>query len=435
MVNGPNLERPIVRIGLFASLLLFFGFLTITVLVEFTLRTLGTDGYTVTPDKLISTIEYFPAASRLRIKLARYYLEQRPPNLDAAEELMLEARRWAPYARQYPLLLGEIRLARGDAEGAEAAFSDALRLAPADHVVHWRLANCLLAAGKTDQSLKHFRSVLDLNPVLLPLTLDLLWQASDGNVASLVQVAGDSTDSKLKLASFFAAKSRPGEAVAVFSSIEPNSLKTLPSTSVFLNDLIAKGEFGTAYDLWVRLKEPQSPTSPNPIWNGDFAWPISSDLKQFDWQIQESAYAKVRIDPAEGYLDKGALEIDFLGRDTTVLDQEVRQIFMVRQNIKYQLSFFVKGDGFLSPATGPITIVVSSMKGNSPSSPISKSSPFPSGTYGWKEMGVDFRSPSADVDLIPVAISLKRQPRFVYDEPTKGHVWLDDFTLRQTTGK
>jgi Tetratricopeptide repeat len=435
MIIGASLESPIARIGIFAALLLFLAFLTISVLEEFTLRTFGTDGYAVEPDNLIKTISNFPRASRLRIKLARYYLEQRPPDLEAAEDQMREARRWTPHAHQYPLMLGEIRLAQGNIGGAEEAFSDALRLAPAYHIVHWRLANCLVAAGKTDQSLKHFRSVLELNPALLPLTLDLLWQASSGNVASLKYVTGNNTESKLKLASFFAAKSRPGEAVDIFSSIEPNSLKTQPSASVFLNDLIAKGEFGAAYSLWIRLKEQRSPTSPNPIWNGNFGLPILSDLKQFDWQIQDSVFAKIRIDSAEGNLDKGALEIDFLGRDTTALDQELRQIFMVRQNTNYQLSFFVKSAGFFSPATGPVTITISSRKGNSPSSLISGSSPILSGTYGWKEMAVDFRSPSANTDLIPVAISLKRQPRFVYDEPTKGRIWLDDFALRETTGK
>lgn len=435
MVIEANLESPIVRIGLFATFLLFFVCLTILVLVEFTLRTLGTAGYTVEPDILISTIHYFPAASRLRIKLARSYIEQRPANLGAAEEQMLEARRWDPYAHEYPLMLGEIRLVQGNIEGAENAFSDALSLAPADHAVHWRLANLLLAAGKTEQSLKHFRSVVDLNPALLPLTLDLLWQASNGNVAFLVQVTGDNTESKLKLASFFAAKSRPVEAVDIFSSVDTNSVKSLPSASALLNDLIAKGEVAAAYGLWLRMKE-TGPASHDPtIWNGNFERPVSLDLKQFDWQIRESNFAKIYLDSVEGHSGAGSLEIDFLGRDTTVLDHEVSQIFMVRQNTNYQLSFFIKSEGFFSPATGPITIVVSSMKGNDPHSTIFRSDPILSGTYGWREMQVDFRSPSANEELIPLVISLKRQPRFVYDEPTKGRVWLDDFTLSETVGK
>ena len=46
-------------------------------------------------------------------------------------------------------------------------------------------------------------------------------------------------------------------------------------------------------------------------------------------------------------------------------------------------------------------------------------------------MSFDFVAPRGNSDSVAVYITVKQTPRFSYTEPTRGTVWLDDFTIKE----
>jgi hypothetical protein len=61
---------------------------------------------------------------------------------------------------------------------------------------------------------------------------------------------------------------------------------------------------------------------------------------------------------------------------------------------------------------------------------VAQSDPVAAGSNDWQHLVVDFTAPqSASRDAPAFYVTIKRKPKFSYDEPTRGTVWFDDFTL------
>ena len=98
----------------------------------------------------------------------------------------------------------------------------------------------------------------------------------------------------------------------------------------------------------------------------------------------------------------------------------------VRPGARYRLECFVKTNNLDSPE-GP-RVVVSDASSNW----IAASEPVGSGSGDWKTLAVDFVAPqNAGSGSSAIVLSIKRKPRFSYDEPTSGVVWFDDFSIKE----
>ena len=60
---------------------------------------------------------------------------------------------------------------------------------------------------------------------------------------------------------------------------------------------------------------------------------------------------------------------------------------------------------------------------------IAASKPVAPGSSEWQQLTVDFVVPQTESPGI--LVSIKRKPKFSYDEPTRGTVWFDDFIIKQ----
>lgn len=161
------------------------------------------------------------------------------------------------------------------------------------------------------------------------------------------------------------------------------------------------------------------------VWNGGFESEPSPRLAQFDWATSSSNFAAVAIESG-GRTGSRALKIDFLGRDTTRLAGEVKQIVLVRPGARYRLSFYAKTEGLVT-TEGP-RIVLEEKK---TSAVVAQSKPINAGTADWQIENVDFTAPAGANALV---ITVKRIPRFSYDDPMRGRLWLDDFALNEQGG-
>ena len=57
------------------------------------------------------------------------------------------------------------------------------------------------------------------------------------------------------------------------------------------------------------------------------------------------------------------------------------------------------------------------------------STPLPGGTYDWRPVAFDFTAPTDKSRFVLATVSVKRKPRFSFDEPTRGTIWLDDLSV------
>ncbi|HTG14618.1 MAG TPA: carbohydrate binding domain-containing protein [Blastocatellia bacterium] len=307
---------------------------------------------------------------------------------------------------------------------AEDALKDALALAPANGDVHWRMANLLVREGKLSESLDHFKAAIGYNGDLFGATLDLIWRASRGNVDAVTRVTGEDPKAKLKLARFLLQQSRVAEAVAVLSSVDRSARLASSDSPAFLNSLIAGGQFEVAHGLWSSIVGDDAHSAL--IWNGGFESDILRDFAQFDWSFAPSEYARLNIDATVAHSGSRSLKIAFAGRDTTNLDNGVKQLVMVQPGVHYKIECYVKTSELVT-SEGPKVAVTASDSGEL----LVESNPVAAGSSDWQPLSVVFVAPlSKSGDSSAVYVSIKRKPKYSYDEPTKGSVWYDDFTMR-----
>jgi tetratricopeptide (TPR) repeat protein len=374
----------------------------------------------VAPDVLAAAAGYFPASPLLQARLAEAELADAVSPEEAAasaEAHAAQAVRLSPQDYRNHLLLASALEARGETAAALEALRTAVRLAPKYTEVHWQLANLLLRSDQVEQSLAEFRTAVALDRSRLKPTLDLIFNTTEGDICSLEMVAGDGMTERLGLAQFLLDHELADDAVRVFRSVNHQTQLSSPETGQFLSALIARNRYELAYALWSALVSPERQLPL--IWNGGFETDVSSSLGQFDWSLKESEYAWTGISSGEGRGGSRALRIDFAGRDTTRLSDEIRQMVLVRPGLRYRLECYAKAAALETPE-GP-RVVVSS--GNAE---LAASQPVAAGDQDWLLLTTEFTAPK---DAPVVFVNIRRTPKFSYDAPTRGTVWFDDFKL------
>jgi hypothetical protein len=190
--------------------------------------------------------------------------------------------------------------------------------------------------------------------------------------------------------------------------------------------LIAAGELQRARDLWVKAIG-DTVRDIGLIWNGSFESEIANDFTQFDWITYNDEYAKIRIGNGAAHTGERSLRIEFAGRDTTRLDGEIKQIILVRPNAHYKLQYYANGEKLVS-SEGPRVVV----RPRDSKDQIAASEPIVAGKAGWQRFDFDVDvPPSPNSETVPLIITIVRRPKFSYDEPTRGTVYFDDFTLTE----
>jgi hypothetical protein len=356
-------------------------------------------------------------------------MRDRERDLSLVEAHAERAVKISPWDYRRRLLLATIEEAKGDRIAAEQALQQAVALAPNYTDVHWRLANLLLRQGKLENSVEHFIKATSSNPSLLSLTLDLLWRVSGGKLNVMQAVTAGDPKSEFVLAQFLLNQKRVPEAVKVVAEIDRNSRLTFPEGPAFINSLIADGRVDEARQLWgsaVSGDKQEERILPR-ISNGSFESDVIKGFEQFDWTIGRNDYAVASIDSGVARTGARSVRIDFLGRDTTKLDGQVRQMIVVSPGAHFRIECYVKTDRLAAPE-GPrvvITDVTSSTE-------IASSDPIASGSGDWRRVAFDFTAPPS---ARAVVVTIKRVPKFSFDQPTQGVVWFDDFALTEQAQK
>jgi cytochrome c-type biogenesis protein CcmH/NrfG len=373
---------------------------------------------------LLGPARFVPASSRLSARLAEAEMAEGGRDLAAAEAYARRAIQLSPNDFRNRMMLAAIKEAQGDRRASEEALRDARRLAPNNRNVGWRLANLLVRQGKLGESLPEFRKALKGHPSYLPGALDLVWRASRGSVEALRQITSDEPRARLALAQFLVKQSHFKEAATEFAAIDRSESQRATETPALIGSLMSAGRFDVARDIWLAVAG--IGRSDAAISNAGFESDIDKDLAQFDWVLTRSDFARVAIDTGASHSGARSVRIDFAGRDTTSLDNELRQLVVVRSGSRYRLECWARAAGLATPEAPRLVVTNSASAGTW----LASSQPLPSGSSDWQRVAVEFIAPDANKSgVAAIYVSLKRRPKFSYDEPTKGTLWLDDFQL------
>jgi tetratricopeptide (TPR) repeat protein len=417
-----NLQKLPVRLLFLVITLAFCGWLILIVVNHFITSTLADERIPVDRERLASTLTSFPDSARLNARYAQAEMLNINRDLD---KLSLHAQRavnLSPYNYDYRLLLASAQEMKGNRAAAEKTLEKAIQLAPANPETHWQMANVRLRQGKLAEALPEFKLAASSKRGFLPATLDLIWRASGGKSEAVEAATGEDTQSRVALANFLNKQSRPEDAVKIFSRIDRNERLALPESGMLISAFIDKGSLSLARELWVNLVSNSVDAQGTLIWNGSFESDPVKNFAQFDWNFTRSDYATLGIDTNTARTGSRSLKIDFAGKDTTKLDNEIRQAIALEPGQKYRFECFVKTDKFSAPE-GP-RIVLTEIKGNTL---IASSEPVATGTSDWRRISFEFVASQQSANGL--TITIKRLPKFSYDEPTRGTIWFDDFNI------
>jgi Tfp pilus assembly protein PilF len=477
MVFDFRVHKRIARAGVLATVLFVCVLIGRIVACDFIVAALTDDRGGGARDELQAANRLFPNSARLNQKLAEAEFSDagvgetgnatdlENPNLADARQHARRAVELSPYNHNGWLILASIDEALGDRSEAEQEIATARQLAPSNADVNWRYANLLLRRGKIAESAPAFRVAVDSNPSLLPAVLELVWPTASGSATAgqpsadqsarmLSQaraVVGPGAQAQMQLALFLARRADFQDAAQVFRGIDAQALRASSDTPLFLKALENLGQPALARELWAKMitssagGDQSHATASNQaypiIWNGGFESDIFTDAGPFEWSIGRTDYAKFSVDGGISRSGARSLRIEFAGRDTTRLDGELKQMIVVRRDAHYRLDCYVRAEGLVT-TDGP-RIAVTSDSGQ-----LASSEAIPAGSYEWQPVIVDFAAAQHSGSLpgsqtnrqgdsaeVALWVSLVRTPKYSYDEPMRGRLWLDDFSVTEARGQ
>ncbi|MCI0665092.1 MAG: hypothetical protein L0220_28850 [Acidobacteria bacterium] len=373
------------------------------------------------------TANYFPNSARAQARMASRLIESgvdvtinHERTAERAVYYAARAVKLAPHNYEFRILLAAAKELGGDLAEAETELRTALKLAPYLVTVHWRLANLLLREEKLDRAISEFRLANEADNDLLIPTINLLWQASDGNIAVLKAVVGSDPKSQLALAQFLIMQGQSETAVKITNGIDRRSILNHYESSKLLDSLLSTSQIDLANKLW---RDFFGADDRPLIWNESFEIPILANFTQFDWNLSQSMYARIGITSVNARTGRRSLKISYQGIDTTMLNGEIHQLVKVQPGARYRLTCYVKAEKLDTP-DGPQIVVAT----QDSTTPLAASATLRPGSYDWQLLTLDFAAPSNTRALV---IAIKQTPQFSYVDPTQGTVWFDDFDLTE----
>jgi tetratricopeptide (TPR) repeat protein len=382
---------------------------------------------------LLAAAERFPNSARINLQLADAEISGGVvAQYDAqAESHATQAVNLSPWNYQARRLLATAQELNGKQEEAENSLRTAVKLAPNHGELNWEFANLLTRRGKLAESFEPYRVAGRSNGELLLSAVETIWRSSAGKIETLKAFAGNDAELSLVVVKFLIEQDLVAEAVSVFNSIDKEARSRSPQSGELITTLMRAGQFGLAKATWLELmaasKAEGTKDAPGRnalvwnalVWNGGFETDAVERLSHFDWAIRENKFARIVIDRNFARTGSRSLKVVFLGIDTTSLKDQVQQTIILNPGANYRLECYAKAKDLVTPE-GP-RIALFGQGGV-----IGLSEPVKADSSDWQRLIVDFVAPANSTSA---TLAIVRTPRFSYDDPTRGIIWFDDFTL------
>jgi tetratricopeptide (TPR) repeat protein len=397
------------------------------IVANFIVRVAADTRMALTYEALMVAASRFPNSPRINFRLADTELADATSNGQfntQAENHATRAVDLSPWDYRSRRLLALAQELNGKTEEAEYSLRAAVKLAPYHAELNWLYANLLLRRGKLNESLEPFRVAAISDLQILPTAIEMIWQSSGRNPDALRSFANNDAEILLDVVKFLTEQNLVAEAAAIFNTVDRQARINSPRGPDLVNTLIKAGQLEMAKNVWVEMVTAlSSASSPrmdgNLIWNGGFESDEVKTLNHFDWIINPNQYARIVIDRNLARTGSRALKITFAGLDTTTLRDQVKQMLYIKPGTRYRLECYAKSSDLVTPEGPRVAIFGQGV-------PIAVSVPISAVSTDWQHLVVDFVAP---MDTSSTYLHVVRIPRFSYDDPTRGIIWLDDFML------
>ncbi|MFN0109495.1 MAG: tetratricopeptide repeat protein [Blastocatellia bacterium] len=418
-----NLNNLLIRLILTAIGLLICVIAVDSIRSHFLIRNIADRRIVMNLDVLNSAAIRFPDSSRVQLRLAEAELEAAMADiskLSSAQQSALRVANLSPWDYRGWRLLSLAKESDGNAQEALNLAQVALNLAPNHSEVNWALANLLLRQNRQAEASQALRRATATRADLLPVALDLVWQASGNDIASLDSLVGEDANAKLVEAQFLTEQGQTDAAINVFRLVDSQTKLNSANAPAFVTWLIQAKRGIEARQLWLEIVGEKG-SDGNGVWNGSFEHTPPKDFGHFDWTIKPSNYARIGFDRSVAHSGSRSLKLVFAGQNSTKLENEIQQLVVLKANTRYRLECFVKAVNLVTQE-GP-RIAVAGQNGT-----LAVSLPIDLGSTDWQRLFVEFMAPPENG---MASVTIVRMPQKDYDGPTKGTVWFDDFRLTQ----
>jgi hypothetical protein len=348
-------------------------------------------------------------------------------NADLKESLhyLLKAIEKNPLEQQYWLNLAKVFQRMGESRASQKALENATLLFPDGYHGRWVAGNILLQQGDLEKALPHFSYILANYPNQSSMVYDVLGKAIDDPDFILERLLPKDPASLRQYLSYLYEAGDKEVAQKAWQkrdlfAFRPDRNETLRH----IDFLISRADINGAFLIWkARLQEEglSIPSDGNLITNGGFE-------KEkilgggFDWKIGKVPGAEISFDPSMTFEGKFSLKIVFNGKENVDF-AHVYQFVPLKPDTEYVLKANMKTQAVTTKSGLKIEI-----SGIGPA--FYKASEPLIGDNEWKELMVTFRTPAQSQGGL---VRIRRERTGKFDRFISGTVWLDHFSLKETS--
>jgi tetratricopeptide (TPR) repeat protein len=324
------------------------------------------------------------------------------------------ARYWFDLASAYQVL--------DDVSNQTWALEHAIQADPTTPDVAWEAANFFLVQGDNAKALREFRVVLESEPSMANLAIQLCWRISPDVDMLLREVVPAKSPAYIAFLELLMAKQDTAATAKVWDKLVATSPISQPfdlgNVYEYLQYLLNHNDVDEARLVWQQAAprfhlSSYLPTKNNLIVNGDFSLDVLNG--GFDWQYQKQQSVNLTLDPSASHGGHRSLLITFDGPG--VEDAGIRQFIAVQPSTTYEFSAYYK-NGEIEGAGGPhFTIQDVYTQAVLYDSDVLKEAGF------WKSATAEFTTGDNCKLLV---LHIRRLPE---GSPIRGKLWVDDFRL------
>jgi tetratricopeptide (TPR) repeat protein len=328
-----------------------------------------------------------------------------------------------PNSARYSMDLSIDEQLVGDFAGERSALEHALAVDPRTPSISWKAANLFLAAGLTDEAMKHFRTVLENDASLAIPAIRTAWEIRPDVDSLLEQVIPPSAD--MTFLQFLLSKGETAAAARTWEKV--NSLQQDVDRADLLgyeHYLLTHGEVSQASRVWqqgTKLSDlvAYQPSPENLLVNGDFSLDILNG--GFDWVHQPVDGVSVALDTGELHSGSRSLQIVFDGAG--ISDAGISQLVVVEPGDRYEFGAFYKARDM--DGAGSVQLAIQDAYQGTP---LLASEDLRNADF-WKNIDGSFVTPT-DTHLIRVHII-----RVPAGRPIRGKLWIDGLRLTHSASE
>jgi hypothetical protein len=374
---------------------------------------------------LISALKYDEGNASYHYLLGRYYnVDMQNNDIDRAIFHYRRSIALNPLQAGAWSELSKIYLMSGKNNEAEYVIERAVRLKPNDPGLMWEAGTFWLINNMTDRAVPVLRRYINSEPENQAEVYDICWKLGLDNSYILQNLVPPQYRFQAGYLNYLIATKRAAQAHEVWTVLDKNSLEQKLFID-YVNFLVENRLYAPAQEVWKditgRIEKLEKNDDSSIIWNAGFEREMLNG--GFDWVIGEAKGVDIFLDDGIHMTGSRSLGVKFDGTenpDITIVQQVVR----VSPGAGYTLKGYIRSDALTT--TNGLFMSVDGHKCTG----LNRRSDIVTGTSFWKEVSVDFETPS---DCGAVVIRIRRERSAKLDNKITGEAWIDGISLKLQT--